>query len=70
MPLKSHEKFSYLWAPWIFALVLTIFGIIVNSSNPAGLHGVLLICSGLICMSLFSVCSLLVKSLEIAKGQQ
>ena len=61
MSLTKLEKISYVGGPWFFGVTLIICGIIVTNINPASFQGVLLICSGLLCMSIYCVCALLAK---------
>jgi len=65
--MKKMERLTYLGAPWFFAIVMIICGIIVSNARPEKLHGIILICSGLICMSLFCVCALLAKIVDNLK---
>lgn len=68
MKLTKLEKLSYVGAPWFFGIVMTVVGNIVANANPKGLHGIVLISAGLICMSLFCVCALLVKIIPSDKA--
>jgi len=67
MSLKKSEKLSYVGGPFLFSIVLIICGIIVSKAAPERLHGIVLICSGLICMSLYCVCGLLAKMVDSGK---
>ncbi len=58
------EKFSYQFCPLLFGMVLIFSGIFATNSKPELAHGIIMICSGLICVSLFGISSLLVKSIE------
>jgi len=77
MALTPLEKTVYVGAPWVFGVVLTLSGIIATLTNIASkvprteeviataqLHGIALICSGLLCTSLFCLCSIVVKNME------
>lgn len=64
MSLKKSDKLSYVGAPFFFGMVLVICGTYISLTFPERLHGILLICSGLICMSLYCVCALLAKIIE------
>ena len=64
MGLTKFEKLTYVGGPWFFGIVIIICGIIVSIANPERLRGILLICSGLICMSLYCVCALLAKIIK------
>ena len=59
--LTKLEKITYLGCPWFFGVVLVVCGIFVTGANATGLQGILLICTGLLCMSLYCVCALLAK---------
>ena len=65
--MTKFEKLTLVGAPWFFGIVMTVCGAIVQIAAPDRLHGMLLICSGLICMSIYCVCSLLAKIIE-SKG--
>ena len=67
MSLTKFEKLVYVGCPWFFSVVMIVCGIIVTKINPKILDGVLLMCSGLICMSLFCVCALLAKIITSRK---
>lgn len=63
--MKKFEKLIYVGCPWFFGTVLILCGLIVTSN--AKLEGLLLICTGLICVSLYCVCSILAKIVESKK---
>lgn len=67
MGLTKLEKLVYIGCPWFFGIVLIICGIFVASYRADTLIGMLLICSGLICMSLYCVAALLAKVIEVKK---
>ena len=62
--MKRLEKLIYIGCPWIFGIVLIIAGLFVLVNAPEQLHGLLLICTGLLCMSLYCVCSILSRIVE------
>ena len=64
MKLTKLEQISCLIAPCFFGIVLIICGIIVTYKDPIRIHGIMLVCSGLICMSLYCVCLLLAKIID------
>ena len=64
MKLTKIEKLVYVGCSWFFGMVMIISGMITSRANPLSLHGVILICSGLICMSLYCVCALIAKSTD------
>ena len=64
MGLTKFEKIVYQGCPWFFSVVMVACGIIVSSAKPDETQGVILICAGLICMSLYCISSLLVKLIE------
>ena len=57
--MSKFDKLALVGSPWFFGVVLIICGFIIQ-----GDEFLLLLCTGLICMSLFCVCSLLVKIVE------
>jgi uncharacterized membrane protein YesL len=61
MSLTKFEKINYIGGPFLFGIVLIVCGIIITNTNPGVVHGILLICTGLLCMSLYCVCALLAK---------
>jgi len=63
MALTPLEKSVYVGAPWVFGVVLTLSGIVATYLKPAELSGILLITSGLVCTSLFCLCSLVSKGM-------
>ena len=65
--MKKFEKLVYVGCPWFFGAVLTVCGLIVQNGNQTKLDGLLLICTGLICMSIYCVCSILAKIIENKK---
>ena len=67
MRLTRLERISYVGGPWFLGIALIVCGIIVANADPAKLHGILLICTGLLCMCLYSVCALLARII-IAKS--
>ncbi|MFH1654518.1 MAG: hypothetical protein ABIE74_10775 [Pseudomonadota bacterium] len=62
MNLSKHDKLIYLGAPWLFGIVLILAGIVVSYTNPYRLHGMLMVCTGMICMSIYCVCGLITKA--------
>ena len=66
MRLSKMEKLTYAGSPFFFGIVLIACGIFVSKAAPEMVHGTVLICSGLICMSFYCVCALLVKMIEKA----
>lgn len=62
--LNKMERFSYVGSPLFFGVVLLVCGILTALFNPERLHGLLLICTGLICVSFYAVCALLARILE------
>ena len=57
--MKRLEKLIYIGCPFFFGIVLIVSGLVVQSNLPEQLHGLLLICTGLVCMSLYCVSSIL-----------
>ncbi|MBU1262125.1 hypothetical protein KKG61_05290 [bacterium] len=66
--MKEFEKIVLIGCPWLFGVVLATCGIYVGFKNPERLHGILMGCSGLICMSIYCLCSLVSKL--IAKNKE
>ena len=64
MRLSDFEKMSLAYAPLWFAILLIVSGMVVSFFNPGPLHGIIMVCSGLICMSMYCICALLVKLVE------
>ena len=62
--MKKIEKYLYVMIPIIFGMVLILIGIYVTKSRPEVLHGILLICTGLLCICCFCLTSLLAKIVE------
>ena len=65
--MSTFEKLVYVGCPWFFGMVLVVVALL-NASEMETTNVLLVICSGLICMSLFCVCSLLVKIVENKKN--
>lgn len=61
--MSKFEKLVYVGCPWFFGMVLVVVALL-NVSEMETTNFVLMTSSGLICMSLFCVCSLLVKIVE------
>ena len=61
--MSKFEKLVYVGCPWFFGMVLVVVALL-NASEMETANVLLVVCSGLICMSLFCVCSLLVKIIE------
>lgn len=64
MRLSKMDKLVYVGAPWFFGVILTVLGIYVSKIAPEKLHGIIMICTGLVCVSLYCVCALLSKIAE------
>jgi len=67
--MTKFEKLVYVGCPWFFGVVLIACGLIISTNPQAKLHGLLLKCTGLICMSFYCVCSILVKIVENKKDR-
>lgn len=63
MKIGKFEKVLLLGCPWVFGIILIASGFFVSRVN-VGFLSTLLICSGLICVSLYCVCVLLAKIVE------
>ena len=64
MSLSKFEKKVLVGCPWFFGITSVISGLYVASKNINSLHWLLMGSTGLICMSLYCVCALLVKIIE------
>ncbi|MFH1578130.1 MAG: hypothetical protein ABIC18_03555 [Candidatus Omnitrophota bacterium] len=64
MSLTKLDRFSYVICPLLFALVMIISGIFTTNVDPTRPHGVILICAGLLGMSLYCICGLLAKIID------
>ena len=62
--MKKTEKFAFITCPMIFGLVLVFIGMYAIKQRPDLPHGIIMICSGLICVCLFAISSLLAKIIE------
>ena len=61
--MSKFEKLVLVGCPWFFGMVLVVVALL-NASEMETTNVLLVVCFGLICMSLFCVCSLLVKIVE------
>jgi hypothetical protein len=64
MKLTKFEKTVLIACPWFFGMVLIIAGISSALTSAEKFIVLLLTASGLICMSLFCACVLLLKLVE------
>jgi hypothetical protein len=62
--MKKIEVFAFISCPMIFGLVLAFIGVYAINQKPELPHGIILICSGMICLCLFGSNSILAKILE------
>ena len=62
MKLSKLEKLTYVGCPWLFGVVFVIVGALSGSSSA--LNRLLCSASGLLFISLFCICSLLLKLIE------
>ena len=67
--MKTIEKRIAYWGPWFLGLAMTVVGIQVGLKAPAKLHGVVMVCTGMICMSLFCVCTFLSHIVDRPSGE-
>ncbi len=65
--MSRIETFAYQYCPLIFGMVLIFSGIFATTNKPEFAHGIIMICSGLICVSFFGVSALLIKLIEKQK---
>ena len=66
--MSKVEQFAFITCPMIFGLVLIFIGVYATNKNPELPQGIIMICSGLICLCLYGVCSILSKL--VGKGSQ
>jgi hypothetical protein len=62
--MSKVEQFAFITCPMIFGLVQVFIGIYATNQKPEMPHGIILICSGLICMCFYGVNSMLGKLFE------
>lgn len=62
--MSKLEKLVYVGCPWVFGAVLIVCGLIILINPQTKLHGLMAICTGFVCMSIYCVCSILVKIVE------
>lgn len=67
--MKNFERLVLVGIPWFFGIILLIAGILLSILSEQPSISTLLICTGLICMSLYCVCSLLAKIVQINSGE-
>lgn len=64
MKLPKIEKMLLLSCPWFFGMVLIVSGIVTALTKTEQFLTLLLVCSGLTCISIYCVCVLLMKIIE------
>jgi hypothetical protein len=64
MDLGKFDKLVYVGCPWLFGVVLVVGGIFAANISRQKIAYLILICAGLICISLYCVCALLLKLIE------
>ena len=62
--MSKFEKLVYVGCPWFFGMVLVVVALL----NASEMETDVLLVGGFICMSLFCVCSLLLKIVENKKN--
>ena len=62
--MTKFEKTVYVGCPWVFAMVMIVSGIYLGFASNYKFAGFFAVGFGLICMSLYCVCALLVKLIE------
>jgi hypothetical protein len=62
--MSKVEKFAFITCPMIFGLVLVFIGMYGTNRKPELPQGIIMICSGLICMCFYGVNSMLCKLVE------
>ena len=64
MKLSKFDKLVYVGCPWLFGVVLVVGGIFMSNIRQEKAASLILICAGLICISLYCICALLLKVAE------
>ena len=64
MVLTKPERKTYVGCPWFFGMVMIVCGTYVSFFKPQMPQAIILISSGLICLSIYCICALLVKLIE------
>lgn len=62
--MSKFEKLLCVGCPFVFGMVLVGCGLIIRSDPGKILYALMAICTGLVCMSIFSVCAVLIRILE------
>jgi len=62
--MKEIERTIMVLFPLLLSLVLIFLGAFVTYKKPDTLHGIIIICTGLICSCFYPVCSLVAKLIE------
>lgn len=65
--MKKFERMVFVACPGIFGAVLIVVGLMVVFKPQAKMLGLLAMCAGFICSSIFCVCSLLAEIIEKKK---
>ncbi|HEX9934752.1 MAG TPA: hypothetical protein VGB38_06095 [bacterium] len=62
--MTKVERFAFVTCPFLFGMVLIFIGMVATKKRPDLAQGIILICSGIICVCLFAISSLLAKLIE------
>lgn len=62
--MSKIEKLVHVGCPFLFGMVLIGCGLIVRNNPEKVLYSLMVMCTGFICLSISSVCAILVKILE------
>jgi hypothetical protein len=62
--MSKIEKLVHVGCPFLFGMVLIICGLIMRSNPEKTLYVLMVICTGFVCLSICSVCAILVRILE------
>ncbi len=65
--MSKVEKLVNVGTPFLFGMVLIFGGLIMGKNPEKILYALMAICTGFICLSIASVCSILVRILENKK---
>ena len=67
--MKKSEKFAFITTPLFCGLVLIFIGIYATNQKPEVPQGIILICSGIVCMCLYGISLLLAKIIEMKENK-
>jgi hypothetical protein len=65
--MKKFEKFVCLFSPLFFGLIFGFIGMYATKNKPELPQGIIMMCTGLICICFYIISFLLVKLIEKEK---